>query len=214
MMAPPESLKARVLAAARQRPVPARAPHPLRTFLAVFGAMLAMSITFLFAGPYHAAGRPAPFAFAVVGGTTVVALAVTWLATPRRGSMLGRSRGWLILAIVAVPILVGAWTMLWHVGYADPFERFGTRCFLLSLATAPWPFAALAWLRRGFDPNHPALTGATLGSAAGAWAGVVVAMWCPLADPGHVVRGHVLPLMVLMGLGAAIGSRLFAMRRI
>jgi hypothetical protein len=43
---------------------------------------------------------------------------------------------------------------------------------------------------------------------------VMVEIWCPLADPLHVAKGHVLPLVALVALGAAAGGRLFRMRAV
>jgi hypothetical protein len=42
----------------------------------------------------------------------------------------------------------------------------------------------------------------------------MVELWCPLADPGHVATGHVLPLVLLAAVAAGIGGRLFAARRV
>jgi hypothetical protein len=49
---------------------------------------------------------------------------------------------------------------------------------------------------------------------AGAWAAVMVELWCPLAAHGHVVVGHVLPLLALALAGSAIGVRMFRLRRV
>jgi uncharacterized membrane protein YfcA len=49
---------------------------------------------------------------------------------------------------------------------------------------------------------------------AGAWAAVMVELWCPLAAHGHVLVGHVLPLLVVALAGSAIGVRMFRLRRV
>jgi hypothetical protein len=48
---------------------------------------------------------------------------------------------------------------------------------------------------------------------AGAWAAVMVELWCPLAVQEHVLVGHVLPMLALALAGAAFGARAFRVRR-
>src|SRR4029077_11108822 len=98
---------------------------------------------------------------------------------------------------IGVPVLVGTWLLLWHTTYEDPFVRVGFRCFALTTLTAPWPFMVLTYLGRRLDPRNPIQAGAALGATAGAWAAVMLELWCPLAVLNHVLLGHVLPLVVL-----------------
>ena len=74
--------------------------------------------------------------------------------------MLSPPRGRLLAVAIGVPVLVGAWLLLWGTTYADPFVRFGWRCLALTAATAPWPFLALHQLSRRLEPPHPQLAGA------------------------------------------------------
>jgi hypothetical protein len=114
----------------------------------------------------------------------------------------------LVAVAIGVPVVVGAWLLGWHAAYADPFTRFGLRCFALTVALAPWPFVALAAAAPRMLPDRPWTLGGALGAAAGAWAAVVVELWCPLADPRHVAIGHVAPLLALVLAGALLGPRL------
>lgn len=216
-----DTLKHRVLEAVRQRPAPPR-KDPLPLTLALVGlAAVAMSLVVLgvppllgdVGGPAHAAGRPASSGAWILAGSAILALLATWLVLPARRSMLGPPRGLLLGIAVGVPLLVGAWLVLWHPTYADPFVRTGWRCFALTVLTAPWPFVALLHASRRLEPRHPGTAGAALGSVAGAWAAVMVELWCPLSTEGHVLRGHVLPLAVLALVGGAIGARWFRLRR-
>ncbi len=221
MTRPDDLLKRRVLEAVRQHPVPRRTDRRAATLGVVALAAIAMS-AFLQWGPRllgetggvgHAAGRPATSALWILGGTLALAIASTWVVLPAR-SMLTPPRGVLLAVAVGVPLLVGGWLVLWHATYADPFTRAGFRCFALTFMTAPWPFGALAYASRRADPRHPATTGAALGAAAGAWAAVMVELWCPLSVGRHVLVGHVLPLGALALAGAAIGHRMFRVRRV
>jgi hypothetical protein len=241
-MMPPESLKLRLLDAASRKPAPVRSGRPLPaaaiTALAA-GAMLAAyaatlgwealwvgggvadavravssGMTFVLRLGTATTGRPAASGAWIVGGTTALAVAATLLALPSPRSMLSPPRGRLLAVAIGVPLLVGAWLLLWGTTYVDPYARVGWRCFTHTVATAPWPFLALYHASRRLEPRHPQLTGAALGSAAGAWGAVMAEIWCPLSVGAHVLVGHVLPLVLLVGVGAAIGYRMFRLRRV
>ena len=219
---PTESLKLRVLEAVHQHPVPNRTNRVPSAIGLVALAGVAMSATLqwgprLFGdvgGLAHVGDRPASSGAWILAGTVALALSSTWLVLPSRRSMLSPPRGLLLSVAVGVPLLVGAWLALWHATYVDPFVRTGLRCFALTALTAPWPFAALARASRRVEPRHPGMTGAAIGGAAGSWAAVMVELWCPLAAQEHVLVGHVLPLMVVVLAGSALGARMFRLRRI
>jgi hypothetical protein len=221
-MMPPESLKLRVLEAVRQRPMPRRTDRLPSTLALAALAALAMSAVLQWFPPLfgevgglaHAFGRPATSEAWILTGTVAVALSSTWLVLPFRRSMLSPPRGLLLGVAIGVPLLVGAWLMLWHTTYDDPFTRIGWRCFALTALSAPWPFATLAYASRRVEPRHPGTAGAALGAVAGAWAAVMVELWCPLAVHDHVLVGHVLPLVVLALAGSAFGVRMFRLRRV
>jgi hypothetical protein len=221
-MMPPDTLKARVLEAVRQRPAPRRTESlPITVGLGVLAA-LAMLATLQWGPPLvgdgggmaHAAGRPATSGAWMLGGSAALALLATSLVLPVRRSMLAPPRRLLLAVAIGMPVLVGAWLVLWHGTYDDPFTRVGWRCLVLTTLTAPWPFVALAHASRRVEPRHPGTAGAALGAVAGAWAALAVELWCPLALPSHVIVGHVLPVALLALAGAAVGSGLFRMRRV
>ncbi|MSQ81980.1 MAG: DUF1109 family protein [Myxococcales bacterium] len=58
----------------------------------------------------------------------------------------------------------------------------------------------------------PSWTGAALGAAAGAWAGVFVDLWCPLSNAEHVAGGHALPMLILVAVGAVAGVKVLGLR--
>lgn len=219
-MMPSESLKLRVLASARLHAVP---PRPARSpsvagLLAV--AVLGMSAVLLWGprlfgdlgGLAHLRGRPSEVSARMLAGTLALAVAGTWLVLPSRRSMLAPPRGLLLAVAAGGPLLIGAWLALWHSTYVDPFVRTGLRCFALTMMTAPWAAVVLVRASRRVEPRHPRTAGAAIGSAAGAWAALMVELWCPLAAHEHVLVGHVLPLAILSLAGAALGARLFGLR--
>ena len=65
-------------------------------------------------------------------------------------------------------------------------------------------------LRR--DPLSPRLAGAAMGAVAGAWGAVVHFPFCECTSPLHMALGHVLPVVLLAALGAAMGGPLLALR--
>lgn len=221
-MMPHDALKARVLESVRQHPVPSRTDRtPIAAGLAVLAAagMYAMlqGVPRLFGevgGTVHAIGRPLSSGTGILAGTIALAIAGTWIVLPFRRSMLSPPRAILLGVALGVPLLVGAWLVLWHGTYDDPFTRTGWRCFGLTVLTAPWPFLALAYASRRMEPRFPGTAGAALGAVAGAWAAVMVELWCPLSVQQHVLIGHVLPLAALSAVGAAIGATTFRLRRI
>jgi hypothetical protein len=106
------------------------------------------------------------------------------------------------------------WRLLLGVPFAPiPWHTPGLRCFGLMLLFAGGPLSALFFLRRGVDPVHPRLLGAALGAASGAYAGVLVDLWCPSTELSHLLLGHVGPFAVLVLAGAWLGGRLLALVR-
>lgn len=209
----PPSLKASVLAAARARPSPRRTEPRLTGGAAAGLAALSMAgVFFLWGGPSNSVGRPSEVGEWVVAGMVALAMTATWLALPSRRSMLPPPASRLLGVAVGVPLAVAAWLLAWHATYDDPFTRFGWRCFALTAASAPWPFAALLRFAPRFVPSRPGLAGGALGAAAGAWAAVVVEAWCPLAGLAHLAVGHLLPLVLLVAAGALLGRRLLRLR--
>ncbi len=212
----PAELRARVLQAAQSHPSPPRADVRRRTaILSLGGAVVAVGL-FLWAGGMRVGQRPAPFLVGVLLGWLVLAVAATWMAFARGASMLGRPRKWLVALTVGAPFAIMAWSIVWSLLYPEtappgPFS-FAKTCFELTLAMGAGPLVAFALARRQSDPVHPRATGAALGVAAGAWAGIMVDLWCPHARPSHVLTGHVLPIAILSLLGLWIGHRIIAVR--
>lgn len=213
--------KLRLLEAVAREPSITRAEARSRAALYFSLALIPMiAVLFIAGGPGHAAGRPFTMTVVISIGCVVLAAIATALTTklstssaPQRSGWLSRSgRALLGLAAVGIPVALALWITAFHDLYEDPFQRLGVRCFLLALAAAPWPFAAMIGWRTIIDPHHPALLGAAFGAAAGAWSGVVVVLWCPLSDVGHVARGHLLPFVVFVGAGAWVGARLFGLK--
>jgi len=152
---------------------------------------------------------------ATAGGALAIAAAAVWLALGRGGSMLGRSRPWLLCGGVLIPLCLLAWKVGCSTAFGDAMvqwpERPGLWCFALSIVVAMGPLWSFVRMRRTAFA-HPALNGATLGVAAGACAWVAVDLWCPVGYVPHVLLGHALPLLVLAGMGALLGQAQLSLR--
>jgi hypothetical protein len=209
------ALRARVLAAAAATPSPTRKQgRVIGIAVLALSPAIAVVLVELEGGLAHGAGRPRGVTTALVGGWLLVSVLLTSLVARRRGSSLTRRSTILTSAAVATPLLLFAWMHAFYGSYDEPFARVGYRCLALTLLIAATPLAGFMFLRRGIEPRHPMAIGSAVGAACGAWAGVVVDLWCPLTNVPHVLFGHVLPLVVLIAGGALIGARFLGIRRL
>jgi hypothetical protein len=212
-----QDIKARILAQARATPsATRRASHVSAWLVLPSSVIVAAALFFAFDGVHHGEGRPSWFYAASSLGWTAVAALSVWGAFLRGSSALGRPRLWLTAIAIGTPAFLFAMMFGFAVVHPEVTllhpERLGLKCLGLTVASAMFPLVGLSLVRRGSDPVHPVATGAALGSACGASAGVMVEMWCPVAAPRHVAIGHILPIVVMAILGALLGSRVIAMR--
>jgi hypothetical protein len=211
-------LKDRILAAAAAAPSPSRADAQRTRGFLIAGSALAMATVYwIFAMSIFGWQHISRSLILIAGtsmGAAVVAGAAVALSLGRSRSMLGRSRRWLILVTAFAPLALLVWKIGWSAvfGNLDESPRLGYRCLLMSMSMGAVPLLLLALTHRGQDPRHPGLLGAAIGVAVGACAWVLVDLWCPVAGFWHLLRGHVLPILLLGLLGAALGSLVMAVR--
>jgi hypothetical protein len=211
---PPDAMRARILAAVASTPSPTRREGQ-RTALALLGASVVIAGTSfeLAGGLAHSASRPLGITVAISAGWAAASLGLTWLVVGRAGSTLSRRPVWLLTAALLAPVAMFAWLAAFHGSYPEPVSRLGLRCLGLTLVIAATPLGTFLLARRGVEPRRPGMLGAAAGAASGALAGVIVDLWCPLTAPAHALVGHVLPLALLVAVGALFGSRLLGLRR-
>jgi hypothetical protein len=213
-----DDLKERVLAAAAASPSPTRAATNRRGALWIAGGAATMAAGYwVFAialfGWQHVSRSMLLLAGTSIGAAVVAGIAVS-IALRRGGSMLGRSRRWLIASTVLAPLVLLGWKIGWSAlfGNLDESPRLGYRCLVMSFSMGTVPVLLLAMTRKGEDPRHPGLLGAAIGVAVGACAWVLVDLWCPVAGIWHLLRGHVLPMLLLGIVGATVGSLMLGVR--
>lgn len=203
-------------------PSPSRRQIRVRNLLLFVAAAVVLAELFRWWGGIRPTGRPLTLMLETALGAASIAAVAVWTIAGRGRSMVGRSTTVLGIAGLATPLLL----FLWKIGTsaqfqdalgigpmgADGLPRAGWRCLRLSIALGLAPLIAMVLVRRNSDPNHPRLTGATLGIAASACAWVFTDLWCPVGNIPHLLRGHLLPMAILAALGAALGHLLISVR--
>ncbi len=172
-----------------------------------------MAVLWLFRG---VRGGPRPLWLAVVTSLGAAALATVALrvAVRRSHSMLGRAKPVLVSVVIGVPLLLVTWKVAATAcaqGMADAWVgRSGTRCMIVELLDGAGPFFAILWMRRRSVLEQVRWTGASIGLAAGAIAWTLNELRCrpagvlQVAYLPHLLLGHLLPLVVFIGLGVML----------
>lgn len=205
-------LKSRILAAVRAEPAPTRRATLLRNaLLLAAGGAVAIAI-FALRGGVRVYDRPTLLVVATSSGWFVAAAFATRIAFARGGSMLGRPTAWLLALVAGAPLLLLAWKVAVTLPFGAPMmawwgDKQGFKCLGMDLSIGLVLLAAFTAARRRSDPLRPGITGSALGMAAGIAAGGLIDLWCPVAHVGHLLLGHILPLVVLAALGALAGRR-------
>jgi hypothetical protein len=217
--APQNDAKERLLALARTMPSATRSSTRTGPWLIGFASVIiGAALYFATNGIEHGTGRALWFYLTCTISWSGVAAVSVWGVLGHARGTNWRPRSVLLLVAAGTPGVLFA--LMFALAVARPEvtaihpERLGLKCLGLTLAAAVFPLVSLLYVRRASDPVHPALTGAALGSACGASAGIMVELWCPVAAPAHVAFGHVLPIIVLALLGSGIGARMLRVRRV
>jgi hypothetical protein len=150
----------------------------------------------------------------MAGGWGIVSALLSGLVFWRRRSTLGRPPAILMLAALATPLLLLGWLHHFNGTYDEPFSRPGLRCLAYTLAMSALPLGSFLALRRGIEPRGPWALGAAVGATCGAWASLLVDLWCPLTNTPHILVGHVLPVALLVALGTLLGRSWLGVQRL
>jgi hypothetical protein len=211
---PPTALKGRIAIAAQ--PGIRRSVFVRQTVALTIGSWLIAVLVFVYAGGLRPTERPLSLILGTSAGIGAIAAVAGWAALGRGTSTLGRARPWLIPIVIGSPALILAWKVFWSAQYEGALDHWPTRpgfkCLALSLAIAICPLVGFALSRRGSDPRRPGLTGFAAGLAMGAITSLLTDLWCPVAYVPHLLLGHLLPIVLLGGLGAWLGRVAIALR--
>jgi hypothetical protein len=214
---PDPDLRARVLALANASPVAPRAEGLRRRALAVAaGFALPLALSYSVGGP-SPGGRPVAYVATVTAAWLGVGLAATWAGVSRGRSMLGRSAASRVVVAALTPVALLATALVASIAWPrtrDDSAGMAAHvvCIVLGAVCALGPLAAFAAVRRDTDPVAPRLTGAAIGAASGAWGALFIEMHCAHTSVGHIVVGHLVPVVLLTLLGVLVGDRVVAIR--
>ena len=112
---------------------------------------------------------------------------------------------------VAGMVLMALWLAQYVIGFVSPAlepSRLGKRayCYFETLAySLPAILAGLYFVRRLY-PLHPLRTAMSVGLAAGMMPALYMQLAC-MYEPLHILAFHILPGLVMVGIGAAIAAR-------
>jgi hypothetical protein len=215
-IAPPKALKARVATRVALHVGPPRGAIARQTVMLTAASWMISAVVFGYAGGLRPTGRPISLILGTSAGIGAIAAVAGWAALGRGASTLGRARQLLIPIVVGSPVFIVAWKIFWSAQYEGAIDHWptrpGFRCLALSVSLAICPLLAFAISRRGTDPRRPVFTGFAAGLAIGSITSLLTDLWCPVAYVPHLLLGHLLPIVLLGGLGAWLGSIAIALR--
>lgn len=155
------------------------------------------------------AGWESPSAMAFIAmALLVLLLASTFMALWRGRSGLGASTALLTAAGVAIAPLYALLTLnnpardIVETVNSVRISTYGVRCLVIASIVGVIVLGCLASAMRAAAPAGTRIRSMALGSAAGAWAGLALFVFCPSGEPLHLIVGHVLPVAALTALGA------------
>jgi hypothetical protein len=210
---PSSELRARVLAEIAQTPADTRAQHRRRILVASSGATVATAILFLAMGGFRWGTRPMPLVVFSSGLGLLAAAVLMHVALGGR-SMLGRPRSALVTAFIVTAGVLALAALVAPLLWPSPEGVMTAHlaCAIETVVQGALPLLALLVARRSSDPVKPALTGATFGMSAGAWAVMLAYLRCPEPGAAHCIVAHVAPTLILTALGAVLGRALLRIR--
>jgi hypothetical protein len=143
----------------------------------------------------------------------VMTAGATLVAIWRGRSGFGIGAVTLAIAAAVVAPVYAALTLIRPLHVDDDAIRnvvispWGVRCAVIAAVVGLAAMAAFTAALRRAAPVASRLRGAAIGAAAGAWAGLAVFAFCPSGDQQHLIAGHLVPIIVLIGIGALLSPR-------
>lgn len=215
---PPDALTRRIHAAIRaQRTITLR-PHLRNAIAVIFAIALVMGMVAIASQLVYGqlafglqAGVTSSSRLALVSLALLCMLIATTFVTLRRGrSGLGASTTSLIAIPMATTLLYALFALAFPVHESATaigsvsISPWGARCLAVASLVGVAVLGCFASALRAAVPAGARIRSLALGSAAGAWAGLAVFVFCPSGELLHVSIGHVFPVVGLTLVGAAV----------
>ncbi len=208
-----DSIRDAILLEIAARPARTRRDGRRRSALIYGSAALAgVPLFFAWGGFGHGATRPLDLTIRIALGALLIVIACADVAWWRNRSAVGPPTAALLAIAALAPLATYAWLVLWHNHYAAPPARIGFRCMAMTLVSGGAMLGAALHLRKRTVVVDPLVAGAALGATAGAFAQVMVDIWCPLTNGEHALVGHAFPVAALAIAGGLIGGRVLTIR--
>jgi hypothetical protein len=213
---PSPDIRSRVLAAVELERAPTRGAAERQQVAALVCGFAVLGGVWVRLG-VHPGTRPVAYIATLVGAWLLLTVVATWGGVARGRSMLGRPQalkaavaGLTPLAMLAVwwPIAQGWPSTLENESGAFEVAQCVVGTGLLGIG----PLLAFLFTHRGSEPIRPWLSGAALGVAAAGWGALALVIICRHASRSHIILGHISPIFLMAALGAALGSRVLAIR--
>jgi hypothetical protein len=138
----------------------------------------------------------------IAGLAVCAALAIA--ATVHRGRTgFGLATRTLSALAIALTALVAAIPLVLKGTVPQPaLHALGAPCATVVLTAGALTLLAAGYLFRRSQPVAAQARALALGTAAAAWTGIIISLHCPAESSTHLVWGHSVPLLVLVGLAA------------
>jgi hypothetical protein len=221
---PPDPLFARIRADVRSTAAP-RAGAQRRIAIAVsLAAAMALTVVVLasqlvyhrYASGLEVAAPSAPYLLQVLLLLVALTFDATVIAMWRGRNGLGSGAISLYLASGLVAPIYAALVLISPVHmHTDEavlsdvmISRWGLRCLVISAIVGLLVLTTFTVALRRSIPTASTLRGAAIGTAAGAWAGLSVFIFCPSGDLLHILVGHILPIVAFTLVGIVFIPRM------
>lgn len=97
----------------------------------------------------------------------------------------------------------------WHrLDLKNIGAHIGQKCFSTTVILGAIPGLFLFFLIRKAAPTKLGLAGVLATLSAGLLGSTVVQFGCPANEPGHIMAGHLLPILIMMAVGLFLGRKL------
>jgi Negative regulator of sigma F len=202
----PPALRDRVLAAVQEEPAETQGSWlKRRTIILVLSSLGAVALFFAMGG-LKVADRDFRYLSVLSLAWALVTVMCTYVVVRRGGSSVGVERNVVGLVFASPLALV---LVVLFAGQLDPnpglVPRKDLSCLILSMVFAGLPAVGTIMAHRGAVFIRRRWFAAAVASSAAVFGCFLMMLKCPCHEIGHLLIGHVLPVVIFAGIGWALG---------